>query len=125
MSNGFVFVAMIFCHIVDDYYLQGILASLKQKTWWEKHDSFYQYDYIAALICHGLSWAFMVMLPIAISLNFQITGEFIIFWFIMAMTHAYIDDLKANIRSINLCHDQLLHLCQIVIIFIAYFTGIV
>ena len=26
-----IFFAMCFCHIVDDYYLQGILASMKQK----------------------------------------------------------------------------------------------
>ena len=24
---------MIFCHVVDDYYLQGWLASAKQKKW--------------------------------------------------------------------------------------------
>ena len=30
-----VLFAMLFCHIVDDYYLQGILASMKQKSWWE------------------------------------------------------------------------------------------
>ena len=32
-----VFVCMIFCHIIDDYYLQGWLASAKQKIWWEKN----------------------------------------------------------------------------------------
>lgn len=32
----FVVLAMIFCHIVDDYYLQGTLANLKQKSFWEK-----------------------------------------------------------------------------------------
>ena len=28
-----ILFTMIFCHIVDDYYLQGWLASAKQKTW--------------------------------------------------------------------------------------------
>ena len=39
---------MIFCHIVDDYYLQGKLASMKQKSWWEKNapDRLYKYDYL-------------------------------------------------------------------------------
>lgn len=31
-----ILFTMIFCHIVDDYYLQGWLASAKQKSWWEK-----------------------------------------------------------------------------------------
>lgn len=30
-------LTMLFCHIVDDYYLQGWLASAKQKSWWEKN----------------------------------------------------------------------------------------
>lgn len=29
-------IFMIFAHLVDDYYLQGWLASAKQKKWWEK-----------------------------------------------------------------------------------------
>ena len=38
---------MIFCHIVDDYYLQGWLASAKQKSWWETNapDELYKNDY--------------------------------------------------------------------------------
>ena len=27
----FVLLVMLFAHIVDDYYLQGVLASMKQK----------------------------------------------------------------------------------------------
>lgn len=58
---------MLFCHIVDDYYLQGILASMKQKKWWQENapDKLYEYDYLIALLMHGFSWAFMIMLPIA------------------------------------------------------------
>ena len=26
-------VAMMFCHVFDDYVLQGCLANLKQKSW--------------------------------------------------------------------------------------------
>lgn len=33
----FVLLAMVFCHIVDDYYLQGWLASAKQRKWWEEN----------------------------------------------------------------------------------------
>ena len=48
MKSVLILFAMIFCHIVDDYYLQGILASMKQKAWWQKQESYcekYKYDY--------------------------------------------------------------------------------
>ena len=32
MSNIFILLFMIMMHIVDDYYLQGILAKMKQKV---------------------------------------------------------------------------------------------
>lgn len=66
----FILFTMIFCHIVDDYYLQGWLASAKQKSWWEKNapEKLYKYDYLAALFMHSFSWSFMIMLPPTIAL---------------------------------------------------------
>ena len=59
-----ILLSMIFCHIVDDYYLQGWLASAKQKEWWKKNapEKMYSRDYIMALFMHSFSWAFMIML---------------------------------------------------------------
>ena len=34
MNKMFCLLLMIFLHIIDDYKLQGILASMKQKNWW-------------------------------------------------------------------------------------------
>ena len=47
MNILFVIILMIFCHIVDDYYLQGWLASAKQKQWWKDNapDKLYRFDY--------------------------------------------------------------------------------
>ena len=28
---------MMFCHVVDDFYLQGILAQMKQESWWKEN----------------------------------------------------------------------------------------
>ena len=72
MSKMFILFFMIFMHIADDYYLQGWLASAKQKKWWEQNapQQIYKHDYIMALIMHSLSWAFMILLPIAISQYF-------------------------------------------------------
>ena len=110
-------LVMIFCHIVDDYYLQGWLASAKQKKYWQDNapEEMYKLDYIWALIMHSFSWAFMVMLPIAYSLSFNINTAFLIAFVVNVTIHAVTDDLKANKRKINLWIDQIIHLCQITI----------
>ena len=109
---------MIFAHIVDDYYLQGILASLKQKTWWENQKSYkpmYKYDYIVALIMHAFSWSFMVSLPI---LYFGFTKWIVVAIVLNTIIHGIVDDLKANKGKINLIVDQSIHIIQIVITWI-------
>ena len=113
--NLFIILAMIFCHIVDDYYLQGWLASAKQKKWWEENapQKLYNHDYIMALIMHSMSWSFMIMLPIAISMSFNISILFVIVFILNAVIHALVDNLKANKLQISLITDQLIHLSQI------------
>ena len=115
----FVLMCMIFCHIVDDFYLQGILAKMKQKSWWKeqvKEDYwFYRHDYIPALLAHAFSWAFMIMLPIAIYLHLHIGIPFIIYFIMNMITHAIVDNLKVNQGVMNLCFDQVTHIMQIII----------
>ena len=111
---------MIFMHIVDDYYLQGILASMKQKEWWKKNapDKCYRFDYAVALFTHAFSWSFMIMIipTIYYIMNTSNWRE----WFIIPIfslnmgIHAVIDNEKANNKSINLVIDQLIHILQIV-----------
>lgn len=117
MNTLFLVLSMIFCHIVDDYYLQGWLASAKQKKYWKDNapDKMYQYDYIWALIMHAFSWSFMVMLPIAFSLSFDVNVLFVIVFVFNVVIHAFTDNLKANKKKINLWVDQIIHLTQIVI----------
>ena len=117
---------MIFFHIVDDYYLQGILASMKQKKWWKENasDPMYKYDYVAALMAHAFSWSFMVHLPgIFYTIIFlqKTPGE----WLLLSipfhmMIHAIIDNGKANEHSINLIQDQAVHLFQVLAIWLFY-----
>lgn len=123
MIKIFIILCMLFCHIVDDYYLQGILASMKQKSWWKEHasDSLYKYDYIMALCEHAFSWTFMIFLPLFISHFFgiQLNESFIIGLFSFNLgLHTIIDDLKANQLKINLITDQLIHIGQVI------FTGV-
>lgn len=117
MSKIFIIMLMIFCHIVDDYYLQGWLASAKQKEYWQKNmpEEIYKYDYIWALIMHSCSWAFMIMLPIAYSYSFNVDIRFVIGFIINMIIHAVTDNLKANKKKINLWGDQLIHISQIIV----------
>lgn len=120
-----VLLSMIFCHIADDYYLQGWLASAKQKSWWEKNapEKMYQKDYIMALLMHGFSWSFMITLPILlyIILSGCELKEWLLFPYIFNMpVHCYVDDMKANKKQINLIQDQIFHMFQIFITWILF-----
>ena len=113
----FLLFLMLFMHIVDDYYLQGWLASAKQKSWWEQNapNKLYKYDYLMALFMHSFSWSFMIMLPY----HFYILlfgGTFYLILFIgNLIIHMYVDNMKANLKKINLIQDQLIHIIQIII----------
>ena len=113
-----IFLTMIFLHIVDDYYLQGILAQIKQKKFWKEQapDELYKYDYIWALIMHAFSWTFMIMLPLIFVS--PISPAFYVIFVVNLAVHAYVDNLKANKHKINLWQDQLIHLTQIILTFI-------
>lgn len=118
----FILISMIFLHIIDDYKLQGILASMKQKKWWKEqkeYKSMYKYDYIIALLTHSFSWSFMVMLPIAFALGFDIDW-WAIAYIVNMIIHAVVDDLKANKFKINLVIDQSIHLVQIIVTWLIF-----
>ena len=119
MNKPFLLILMAFLHIIDDYNLQGWLASAKQREWWKNNapSKLYKYDYIWALIIHSFSWSFMIMLPIALHMNFNINYIFIIVLFANVFMHAFVDDLKANKKKINLWTDQIIHVMQIIITF--------
>lgn len=107
---------MIFCHIIDDYVLQApCLSNLKQKSWWEENapDKLYKHDYIMALFMHSFSWAFSILLPYLLYSRFNVDGLYIVMLVSNMLCHAFIDDIKANRHVINLVHDQLLHIMQI------------
>lgn len=108
---------MIFCHIVDDYYLQGWLASAKQKKYWQENapDRLYKNDYKWALIMHSFSWTFMIMLPIAYTMKFNVDGLFVGAFIWNMLIHAFVDNAKANEKIINLWTDQTIHIFQIII----------
>ena len=130
MNELYVLPLMIFCHIIDDYKIQaGVLAFLKQKSYWRDNlpkecetknldDTIYKHDYIMALFMHAFSWSFMIHVPIMLISSRPI---YVIVSLCVNMSiHAIVDDLKANKLKINLVVDQLIHIIQILIVFIIF-----
>lgn len=120
MKYILVLLSMVFCHIVDDYYLQGLLTSLKQKEWWQKNapQKLYKKDYIMALFMHSFSWSFMTMIPIVaftVLSGIELNIDYLIPYLVNTIIHALVDDAKANKKWINLVEDQYAHLLQIFI----------
>ena len=131
MKILFLFI-MLFLHIIDDYYLQGILAKLKQESFWVKNAKtatdvhrlykLYKYDYIMALIEHSFSWTFMIMLPVTylMLVNNQFSIFYIIVFVLNMAIHGITDHLKANLYAINLITDQSIHIFQVIITWIIF-----
>ena len=127
MSFTFILLTMFFMHVLDDYVLQApALCNLKQKNFWEKNapEKPYRFDYIVALIMHAISWSFMIMLPCAFALSFNIGLGFALCFILNTAVHATVDPLKANVRVINLWVDQTIHLIQIMITFMVFYFGV-
>ena len=121
-----ILLTMIFCHMVDDYYLQGWLASAKQKKWWKENcpNPLYRNDYKIALAEHAFSWTFSIHIPIVLHIlycdGYYSSIFFLLSFVINWIIHTIVDDLKANKMKINLVQDQTIHLIQIFITWIIY-----
>lgn len=127
MYSILLLLAMIFLHIVDDYYLQGWLASAKQKSYWEQNapDELYKCDYIMALFMHSFSWAFMIMVVPSVytlittsNIN-NVSFAIALIFFANLCIHMVTDNAKANLKKINLVQDQLTHLAQIAVTWVS------
>ena len=119
--GALMLLLMLLAHFADDFHFQGILADMKQRRWWEeqfrKHGedmpAKYSRDYLCALAVHSLEWSIAVMLaPVALGM-WRHMGVVVTLVLFNAISHAYVDDMKANRREINLVEDQSIHLVQI------------
>lgn len=122
-----ILLLMILCHILDDFVLQkATLSNLKQREWWEREIGtkeygiplMYKNDYKMALVIHALSWSIMIHLPLFIF-------DFEWYWLLISVAsncliHYIVDNAKANLRSINLIQDQIIHFGQILLTFTIY-----
>lgn len=126
-----ILIGMLFCHIIDDFYLQGILAKMKQRIWWDQNypNKLYENDYKMALALHSLSWCCCIHIPIVMHIAYcdWYFNEyvFIIVFIINWLVHVVVDDLKANKLKINLVTDQLIHIVQIIITWALYMYALI
>ena len=137
---------MVLMHIIEDFHVQGIMAQMKQKSWW--YDQFakvsyeqpdkdmsdimekYGKDYLAVLFLHGFEWSMFIHIPIIVAYvlanGWGFSETFL--WAISIMVclnaflHAIVDDLKANALLTNLIQDQLYHLVQIGVTYTLFWT---
>jgi hypothetical protein len=126
---------MLFCHIVDDFYLQGKLAQMKQRDWWGenipsslawKDRLKYLKDYKMALGIHAFSWAFMMQLSIMFCMFWKnqfglYMLVYVILFLMNSLIHFYVDNLKANSYKINLIFDQSIHIVQVFITWFVFY----
>ena len=116
-----ILILMFFCHLIDDFVLQGKFAYLKQRTWWIKacnddrlpFDK-YKNDYRMALFEHSLEWSIAIMLPIIFLCN--VSGLILLAAVVInTIIHYIVDNAKANQLRLNLIQDQLIHFIQIIV----------
>lgn len=124
-------IIMLFLHVFADFNMQGILASMKQQSWWSEQAQNhkisladvlgrYKNDYKMALAAHAFEWSFVVLLPLFVLCFTDLAywPRVIIYLCLIASNtwfHAMVDDSKANKQQLNLVEDQILHLVQIVV----------
>ena len=109
-----VLVAMILCHLIADYPLQGWLAQAKTKSYWQNGPAKNKHDWIAALIAHATMWSIIVMIPMLVASKMELGWAWLVLPFNI-IGHVIIDHGKANKHTINLIEDQLMHLVQILL----------
>lgn len=134
---GLIILLTVLAHIVEDFHLQGIMASMKQKSWWseqfakvsaeqpdrEMPDIMRKYgkDYIVVLILHGIEWSICVSLPALVLGDISTSWHMAVVTVVaMGLIHAMVDDMKANARFINLWQDQLIHMAQLAVMLAIY-----
>ena len=131
MYPCFLLMTTIFFPIIADFNIQGILAQMKQKSFYEQYRykvNLYRYDHIVALLMHSFSWTFMIHIPgimylILMGKWSMFENEwtvYLIFFIVHMIIHALTDHAKANWYLINLVMDQTIHILQIIIIWITF-----
>lgn len=105
---------MVLMHVVEDFHLQGRMADMKQKAFWEPYGEKYAWDHVPALLLHGFEWSVLVAMPIMLAEGFGLPAWFYGAVALNGLVHSYVDHLKCNRLRISLVQDQCIHMMQVV-----------
>jgi hypothetical protein len=126
MNFVVLLISMLFCHILADFNMQGMLKYFKQESYWKKLFINKRYpnldkenDYVVALLIHSIMWTFMMNLPIILMYyagKLEINTVFFVFELIVNfIIHTIVNDKKANNFELTFTEDQTIHFLQIFI----------
>lgn len=122
--KALILFTMIFLHIVGEFYLQGMLAKMKKKRWWYRHEpeDGGRYNHIAALIIHGYSWSFIVHLPftglIVLCDMFDCMAVLSLSLLSHAVLHALLANDRINHDFLDFADEQACHVAQVFIVWV-------
>ena len=123
-----ILLGMLGLHIVDMFGLN--LLSLKMasgKSWYTPGLTLKRSkpDSIIPLLTQGFSWSILVHVPIIALLIIENINPPTVLIFItvilQGLVHAYISNENASFRKLNFVENQILHLVQIISIFIIFY----
>jgi len=132
MNKAQLIILVLVLHFISDFNLQigAKLHEMKQKAWWRRmfkeygiidHKK-YDDDWSAAMWIHSFVWASVTFSPLA-----WIYGDRASIYVLIILNmviHAFIDNANANLMSINLWQDQLMHLGQIGCTLLYFYIGL-
>lgn len=108
---------MLLMHIIEDFHVQGRMADMKQRSFWEPYGEMYGNDHKVVLLLHGFEWAVFVSIPLFLFAD--VHWSYFAVMVSMAVCHAMIDDAKCNGRTLNLVEDQTAHVMQVIVMLAA------
>ena len=113
MYYSMILIMMMFCHVVEDFYLEGCLAWMNTEL-----RALQQKDYKIVLMMQSLSWTCCIFIPIIYHIGhcgwmyeevpFLVT--FVLDWIIQAI----VTSLKYHKGVISLAQKQIVNILQVV-----------
>lgn len=116
---------MVLCHVVEDFHIQGRMADMKQRSFWEPYGRMYAWDHVPVLLLHGFEWSMFVSLPILITSWSSVSAGFMAVVVANGLIHSLVDHLKCNSLKLSLVQDQAIHILQIVVLLAIWETGVI
>lgn len=114
MKIIFILMVMIFIHFLYETVSTNYLYKFKDMSSWN-NKKMYKNDYICFIITDAYLWSFIILLPIIINIDYQITWASVMGLILNGILRSLIEELRINKKLINNITSQLCYIFQIVI----------